>query len=195
MGLTRSREPAAWSLRHPHTNVSAGVLGGDLPLALGLVQPGHSPGFSLMWPTKLCPRPPCHPAALGRRWGCFPSAWFTCPFPPSPRMTRVDLKNYLEHIYSVPVASVRTRVQHGGCLGWAAPCRMCGPPPPVTWATPLCATDRHHPRGHSVGLLLGTGGSRGTGCSGDFRGHTPLGAEPVGWPHRPLNTAHAFLSP
>lgn len=129
MGLTRSREPAAWSLRHPHTNVSAGVLGGDLPLALGLVQPGHSPGFSLMWPTKLCPRPPCHPAALGRRWGCFPSAWFTCPFPPSPRMTRVDLKNYLEHIYSVPVASVRTRVQHGGCLGWAAPCRMCGPPP------------------------------------------------------------------
>ncbi|XP_036116057.1 39S ribosomal protein L23, mitochondrial [Molossus molossus] len=28
-------------------------------------------------------------------------------------MTRVDLKNYLERIYSVPVASVRTRVQHG----------------------------------------------------------------------------------
>lgn len=44
-------------------------------------------------------------------------------------MTRVDLKNYLERIYSVPVASVRTRVQHGGYLGWAAPCRMCGPPP------------------------------------------------------------------
>ncbi|XP_008837431.1 39S ribosomal protein L23, mitochondrial isoform X2 [Nannospalax galili] len=28
-------------------------------------------------------------------------------------MTRVDLKNYLEHIYNVPVAAVRTRVQHG----------------------------------------------------------------------------------
>ncbi|XP_070313976.1 large ribosomal subunit protein uL23m isoform X2 [Odocoileus virginianus] len=28
-------------------------------------------------------------------------------------MTRVDLKNYLERIYSVPVAAVRTRVQHG----------------------------------------------------------------------------------
>uniref|UniRef100_A0A8C5XUN6 Large ribosomal subunit protein uL23m n=1 Tax=Microcebus murinus TaxID=30608 RepID=A0A8C5XUN6_MICMU len=29
------------------------------------------------------------------------------------RMTRVDLKNYLESIYNVPVAAVRTRVQHG----------------------------------------------------------------------------------
>ncbi|XP_036284724.1 39S ribosomal protein L23, mitochondrial [Pipistrellus kuhlii] len=28
-------------------------------------------------------------------------------------MTRVDVKNYLERIYSVPVAAVRTRVQHG----------------------------------------------------------------------------------
>uniref|UniRef100_A0A2K6GP32 Large ribosomal subunit protein uL23m n=2 Tax=Propithecus coquereli TaxID=379532 RepID=A0A2K6GP32_PROCO len=29
------------------------------------------------------------------------------------QMTRVDLKNYLESIYNVPVAAVRTRVQHG----------------------------------------------------------------------------------
>nr|XP_030688993.1 39S ribosomal protein L23, mitochondrial isoform X2 [Globicephala melas] len=28
-------------------------------------------------------------------------------------MTRVDLRNYLGHIYNVPVAAVRTRVQHG----------------------------------------------------------------------------------
>ncbi|XP_037373284.1 39S ribosomal protein L23, mitochondrial isoform X2 [Talpa occidentalis] len=28
-------------------------------------------------------------------------------------MTRVDLRNYLERIYDVPVAAVRTRVQHG----------------------------------------------------------------------------------
>ncbi|KAM9660082.1 large ribosomal subunit protein uL23m [Trichechus inunguis] len=28
-------------------------------------------------------------------------------------MTRVDLRNYLERIYQVPVAAVRTRVQHG----------------------------------------------------------------------------------
>ncbi|XP_045677008.1 39S ribosomal protein L23, mitochondrial [Phyllostomus hastatus] len=28
-------------------------------------------------------------------------------------MTRVDLRNYLERIYGVPVAAVRTRVQHG----------------------------------------------------------------------------------
>ncbi|GAB5578228.1 39S ribosomal protein L23 [Prionailurus iriomotensis] len=28
-------------------------------------------------------------------------------------MTRVDVRNYLERIYNVPVAAVRTRVQHG----------------------------------------------------------------------------------
>lgn len=28
-------------------------------------------------------------------------------------MTRVDLRNYLERVYNVPVAAVRTRVQHG----------------------------------------------------------------------------------
>ncbi|XP_014417204.1 39S ribosomal protein L23, mitochondrial isoform X1 [Camelus ferus] len=28
-------------------------------------------------------------------------------------MTRVDLRNYLERIYNVPVAAVRTRIQHG----------------------------------------------------------------------------------
>ena len=43
-----------------------------------------------------------------------------CSEPPSfllPRMTRVDLRNYLERIYNVPVAAVRTRVQHGGSRG------------------------------------------------------------------------------
>ena len=33
-------------------------------------------------------------------------------------MTRVDLRNYLEQIYNVPVAAVRTRVQHGGYPCW-----------------------------------------------------------------------------
>ncbi|XP_020826523.1 large ribosomal subunit protein uL23m [Phascolarctos cinereus] len=28
-------------------------------------------------------------------------------------MTRIDLKNYLQNIYNVPVAAVRTRIQHG----------------------------------------------------------------------------------
>ncbi|XP_049637236.1 39S ribosomal protein L23, mitochondrial [Suncus etruscus] len=28
-------------------------------------------------------------------------------------MTRIDLRNYLERIYNVPVAAVRTRIQHG----------------------------------------------------------------------------------
>ncbi|XP_027264674.1 39S ribosomal protein L23, mitochondrial isoform X6 [Cricetulus griseus] len=31
-------------------------------------------------------------------------------------MTRVDLRNYLEQIYNVPVAAVRTRVQHDDIL-------------------------------------------------------------------------------
>lgn len=31
------------------------------------------------------------------------------------RMTRLDLKNYLQSIYNVPVAAVRTRIQHGEC--------------------------------------------------------------------------------
>uniref|UniRef100_A0A8B9Z4F1 Large ribosomal subunit protein uL23m n=1 Tax=Buteo japonicus TaxID=224669 RepID=A0A8B9Z4F1_9AVES len=30
-----------------------------------------------------------------------------------PRMTKVDIKNYLEKIYNVPVAAVRTRIQYG----------------------------------------------------------------------------------
>lgn len=30
----------------------------------------------------------------------------------------MDLRNYLEQIYKVPVAAVRTRVQHGGYLCW-----------------------------------------------------------------------------
>lgn len=37
----------------------------------------------------------------------------TCFLSVSSRMTRVDLRNYLEQIYNVPVAAVRTRVQHG----------------------------------------------------------------------------------
>lgn len=32
------------------------------------------------------------------------------------RMTKCDVKNYLEKIYNVPVATVRTRIQYGECL-------------------------------------------------------------------------------
>lgn len=48
-------------------------------------------------------------------------------------MTRVDLRNYLERIYNVPVSAVRTRVQHGGCLGRAdaLPCMWV----PLPWLT------------------------------------------------------------
>ncbi|NWU36323.1 RM23 protein, partial [Hylia prasina] len=30
-----------------------------------------------------------------------------------PQMTKVDIRNYLERIYNVPVAAVRTRIQYG----------------------------------------------------------------------------------
>lgn len=124
VGLWRASEtdlgPGAWSLHHPHTDVAAGVMGG--------VRPGR--GFSLMWPRR--PYPTLTPKA---------GLLFACPLPrpcpPSPRMTRVDLRNYLERIYSVPVATVRTRVQHGGCLAGLLPVACIGSPPSPT----LCATD------------------------------------------------------
>lgn len=34
------------------------------------------------------------------------------PFQFSSRMTKFDVRNYLEKIYSVPVAAVRTRIQY-----------------------------------------------------------------------------------
>ncbi|XP_074853917.1 large ribosomal subunit protein uL23m isoform X2 [Carettochelys insculpta] len=37
----------------------------------------------------------------------------TVQFHISMRMTRLDVKNYLEKIYNVPVAAVRTRIQYG----------------------------------------------------------------------------------
>ncbi|KFQ30439.1 PREDICTED: 39S ribosomal protein L23, mitochondrial-like, partial [Merops nubicus] len=37
----------------------------------------------------------------------------TVQFRVSMEMTRVDVKNYLEKIYNVPVAAVRTRIQYG----------------------------------------------------------------------------------
>ncbi|XP_030904997.1 large ribosomal subunit protein uL23m isoform X2 [Melopsittacus undulatus] len=37
----------------------------------------------------------------------------TLPAVPPDGMTRIDVKNYLEKIYNVPVAAVRTRIQYG----------------------------------------------------------------------------------
>ncbi|NWI12223.1 RM23 protein, partial [Crypturellus soui] len=37
----------------------------------------------------------------------------TAQFRVSMEMTKVDIKNYLEKIYNVPVVAVRTRIQHG----------------------------------------------------------------------------------
>lgn len=130
--------PGAWSRCHPHTDVVVGVRGGDPLLAPGGGgQLSRSRGFSLMWPRRPCPILPATRRLSPRRLGRWSPAQLTRPRPPSPRMTRVDLRNYLERIYSVPVAAVRTRVQHGGCLGGAAPCCVYGitprpPPPPLT---------------------------------------------------------------
>lgn len=35
------------------------------------------------------------------------------PSPPLDRMTKYDVKNYLEKIYDVPVGAIRTRIQFG----------------------------------------------------------------------------------
>ncbi|KAG8513864.1 39S ribosomal protein L23, mitochondrial, partial [Galemys pyrenaicus] len=64
------------------------------------------------------PRGGCGCPAGRLPWGPTPACAHGSHVPLSaPRMTRVDLRNYLERIYSVPVAAVRTRVQHGGCQG------------------------------------------------------------------------------
>uniref|UniRef100_A0A8C3LE83 Large ribosomal subunit protein uL23m n=1 Tax=Chrysolophus pictus TaxID=9089 RepID=A0A8C3LE83_CHRPC len=39
----------------------------------------------------------------------------TVQFRVSMEMTKVDIRNYLEKIYNVPVAAVRTRIQYGKC--------------------------------------------------------------------------------
>ena len=44
---------------------------------------------------------------------CFVSFFF---FVLLERMTKFDVKNYLEKIYEVPVGAVRTRIQFGECL-------------------------------------------------------------------------------
>ncbi|XP_070638733.1 large ribosomal subunit protein uL23m isoform X1 [Bos indicus] len=64
------------------------------------------------------PSPPLVSLPPGRATGLSPGGW--SPVTPtslhpdaSAGMTRVDLRNYLERVYNVPVAAVRTRVQHG----------------------------------------------------------------------------------
>uniref|UniRef100_G3UPC9 Large ribosomal subunit protein uL23m n=1 Tax=Meleagris gallopavo TaxID=9103 RepID=G3UPC9_MELGA len=41
----------------------------------------------------------------------------TVQFRVSMEMTKVDIRNYLEKIYNVPVAAVRTRIQYGKPVG------------------------------------------------------------------------------
>ena len=85
-----------------------------------------------------CPVPPCPPTNVWRagqhQRGWWPHRPWLTPHRPAavylgpaesrfsslPRMTRVDVRNYLERIYNVPVAAVRTRVQHGACRAPAA---------------------------------------------------------------------------
>lgn len=80
----------------------------------------------------------------------------------------MDLRNYLERIYNVPVAAVRTRVQHGACPGWLLHC--CG------WAVPT-AHVAHALLSHSVGTVLDMGGNQGVGAEVASQGPTSYGVE------------------
>ncbi|MBW00377.1 39S ribosomal protein L23, mitochondrial, partial [Eschrichtius robustus] len=61
-------------------------------------------------------------------------------------MTRVDLRSYLERIYNVPVAAVRTRVQHGGCPGRGLPSLAHG----QTFTFPDLFPEKKRPEGSSA---------------------------------------------
>ncbi|XP_004389486.1 large ribosomal subunit protein uL23m [Trichechus manatus latirostris] len=92
---------------------------------------GHQgAGLSPRWPPSLGPEPPPRRYPLyqlgGPQLRVFRTNFFiqlvqpgmaqpedTVQFRIPLEMTRVDLRNYLERIYQVPVAAVRTRVQHG----------------------------------------------------------------------------------
>lgn len=86
-----------------------------------------------------------------------------------PRMTRLDLRNYLERIYNVPVGAVRTRVQHGGYLGHGAPpgCRPTASLQAASW-------HRRNPW-HGVGVTEGQ--------------------SLPGWPHVAPNLGHQLEAP
>uniref|UniRef100_A0A4W2IDY8 Large ribosomal subunit protein uL23m n=1 Tax=Bos indicus x Bos taurus TaxID=30522 RepID=A0A4W2IDY8_BOBOX len=99
-GRATGLSPGGWSPVTPtslHPDASAGSAG-----------PGPSPGTPGQLPPGVCTQQLRCPA------GCFllhPAQ--SPPLSLLPRMTRVDLRNYLERVYNVPVAAVRTRVQHG----------------------------------------------------------------------------------
>ena len=99
-------------------------------------------GVSGAQPQPWPPPSPLPPGACGRQLTpsggppCTPALFRLSFFLLCPRMTRVDLRSYLERIYNVPVAAVRTGVQHGGCPGRGLPLRGA----PVAQAAPLAAT-------------------------------------------------------
>lgn len=79
-----------------------------------------------------------HSAARAARQAPSFSTLFRAPlFPSCPRMSRVDLRNYLERIYNVPVAAVRTRVQHGGSWGRASSPSSAGQAASLTGLAPV----------------------------------------------------------
>ncbi|XP_051049392.1 39S ribosomal protein L23, mitochondrial isoform X1 [Phodopus roborovskii] len=70
-----------------------------------------TPSTSLVAPSSVCSEPTSSSSWCGL---VLPSLKTLCNSgSPWSKMTRVDLRNYLEQIYNVPVAAVRTRVQHG----------------------------------------------------------------------------------
>ena len=152
-GRATGLSPGGWSPVTPtslHPDASAGSAG-----------PGPSPGTPGQLPPGVCTQQLRCPA------GCFllhPAQ--SPPLSLLPRMTRVDLRNYLERVYNVPVAAVRTRVQHGGSrAGASAPSSAGRLPASLAWppSAPLARGPLHvrkQARRGRVGLLPGAGTRR-----------------------------------
>lgn len=132
---------------------------------MGSQRPGAPPRLTLPW-GELCSgaqpqvsmsplQPPLPVWGTGGHLSSQPG-WDMLTFLLYPRMTRVDLRNYLERIYNVPVAAVRTRVQHGAC--W--PCCPAVGGLPTAPQTPLELT-RPHPDHHRQGALPRPAGKLG----------------------------------
>lgn len=114
----------------------------------------------------------------------------------------MDLKNYLECIYNVPVAAVRTRVQHGGSWAWGllpssaglavSAAGLAPVSPTSTWS--FACEETGTPGGR--GALLPGAGTRRPGSRQLLRAGPPLDAPTLALVSKVLILLHwGFLMP